>query len=89
MSAWIFSQAKDLDFFRDQDQVSFDLLKGVQNFVKGYEVEKCPLRLWERAILEGYEVFRQVKKNKGGTVIGNRKDRTISYEPLPKLKSES
>ena len=82
VSAWIFSQAKDLDFFRDQDQVSFDLLKGVQNFVKGYEVEKCPLRLWERAILEGFEVFRQVLDEEGGVVIGDRGKRTISYEPL-------
>lgn len=89
VSAWIFSQAKDLDFFQGQDQVSFDLLKDIQNFVKGYQVEKCPLRLWERAILEGYEVFRQVKESEGGIVIGNRKDRTISYEPLPKPKPES
>ena len=87
VSAWIFSQAKELDFFKGQKSVSFGLLKGVQNFVKGYQVEKCPLWLWERAILEGYKVFRQVKKNKGGIVIGNRKDRTISYKPLPKSKS--
>ena len=89
VSAWIFSQAKELDFFKGQRSVSFGLLKGVQNFVKGYEVEKCPLWLWEHAILEGYKVFRQVKKNEGGIVIGNRKARTISYKPLPKPKSES
>ena len=89
VSAWIFSQAKELDFFEGQKSISFGLLKGVQNFVKGYEVEKCPLRLWERAILEGYKVFRQVKKNEGGIVIGNLKNGTISYEPLPKPKSES
>ena len=89
VSAWIFSQAKELNFFEGQKSVSFGLLKGVQNFVKGYEVEKCPLRLWERAILEGYKVFQQVKKNEGGLVIGNLKNGTISYEPLPKPKSES
>ena len=87
VSAWIFSQAKELAFFEGQKSVSFGLLKGVQNFVKGYEVEKCPLRLWERAILEGYKVFRQVKKNEGGIVIGNLKNGTISYKPLPKSKS--
>ena len=87
VSAWIFSQAKDLDFFRNQDQVSFDLLKGVQNFVKGYEVEKCPLWLWEYAILEGFKVFRQVNENEGGIVIGSRKDRTIAYKSLTKSES--
>ncbi len=87
VSAWIFSQAKDLDFFRNQDQVSFDLLKGVQNFVKGYEVERCPLWLWEYAILEGFKVFRQVNENEGGIVIGSRKDRTIAYKSLTKSES--
>lgn len=80
VSAWIFSQAKDLDFFQNQDRVSFDLLKGVQNFVKGYEVEKCPLWLWEYAILEGFKVFMRVWDNEGGVVIGDRVKRTISYE---------
>lgn len=87
VSAWIFSQAKELKFFEGQEEVSFDLLKAVQNFVKGYEVEKCPLWLWKHAILEGYEVFRQVKKNEGGIVIGSRKDRTIAYKSLTKSES--
>ncbi|WP_299810458.1 nucleoside triphosphate pyrophosphohydrolase family protein [uncultured Roseibium sp.] len=82
LSAYIFSHAKSLNFFENQDTVSFDLLKAVQNFVRGYEVERCPLKLWEDAILQGYEVFRQMRKNEGGIVIGNRKDRTLRYKPL-------
>ncbi len=82
LSAWIFSCAKDLDFFCDQNTVSFDLLKTLQQFVRGYEVQECPLRLWEMAILEGYRVFRQVLKNDGGIVIGDRKSRTIKYRPI-------
>lgn len=83
LSAWIFSYAKDLNFFEDQKKLSFDLLKTVQKFVKGYEVERCPLYMWERAILDGYAVFREVLKNNGGIVVGNRNKRTITYEPLP------
>ncbi|HTU10161.1 MAG TPA: nucleoside triphosphate pyrophosphohydrolase family protein [Allosphingosinicella sp.] len=79
LTAWIFSRAKDLDFFRGQESLSFDMLKTVGDFVRGYEVDQCPLSLWERAILDGYEVFREVKKNKGGVVIGDRETRTISY----------
>ena len=84
LSAWIFSYAKDLNFFENRKQLSFDLLKNVQKFVKGYEVERCPLYMWERAILDGYAVFREVLKNNGGIVIGNRDKRTITYKPLPK-----
>jgi len=41
LTAWIFSRAKDLDFFEGQNGVSFDMLKTVEGFVKGYEVERC------------------------------------------------
>lgn len=82
LTAWIFSRAKDLAFFDGQDRVSFDMLKTVEGFVKGYEVEQCPLSLWERAILEGYAVFRKVRENGGGVIIGDRANRTIEYRPL-------
>jgi len=81
LSAYIFSHAKSVNFFKDQTSVSFDLLKAVRNFVRGYEVEQCPLNLWENAILQGYEVFRQMHRNNGGIVIGNRKERTLRYKP--------
>lgn len=84
LTAWIFVRAKELNFFEGQNKVSFDLLKGVSQFVRGYEVEACPLKLWEQAILQGYEVFRQVRDKKGGIVVGNRAKRTISYRPLTK-----
>lgn len=82
LSAWIFSRAKHLAFFDGQDGVSFDLLKTVQQFVQGYEVEVCPLKLWERAILDGYKVFRQVRDNNGGIVVGDRESRTIEYKSI-------
>ena len=80
LTAYIFSRAKDLEFFEGQVAVSFDLLKTIENFVRGYEVEQCPLWLWERAILQGYVAFRLVCANNGGTVIGDRATRTIYYE---------
>lgn len=82
LSAYIFSYAKSVNFFEDQKTVSFDLLKAVRNFVRGYEVEACPLHLWEYAILQGYEVFREVRKNNGGIIVGNRDERTLRYKPV-------
>ena len=82
LTAWIFSRAKHLNFFEGLDSVSFDLLKTVQQFVRGYEVEQCPLKLWEEAILEGYKVFRQVRKANGGIVVGDRETRTIKYQSI-------
>jgi NTP pyrophosphatase (non-canonical NTP hydrolase) len=82
LTTWIFARAKELNYFEGQQSVSFDLLKTVQQFVVGYEVEACPLRLWEIAILKGYEVFRQVLANNGGIIVGDRSTRTIEYKPL-------
>lgn len=82
LTAWIFSRAKQLNFFDGHTSVSFDLLKTVRQFVRGYEVEACPLKLWENVILDGYKVFRQVQRNHGGIVVGDRKDRTITYKPI-------
>lgn len=82
LTAWIFSRAKELNFFEGQKSVSFDMLKTIADFVRGYEVADCPLSLWEKAILDGYAVFRQVRDNGGGVVIGDRNARTIEYRPL-------
>lgn len=79
LSAWIFNVAKENKYFDGRKSLTFDMLKNVAQTVKGFEVEACPLILWEEAILKGYEVFREVVKNNGGIVIGNRKKRTLTY----------
>ena len=80
LTAYIFGCAKELSFFEGQSTISFDLLKTIAQFVRGYEVERCPLKLWEDAILQGYAVFRRLRENGGGVVVGSRENRTISYE---------
>jgi NTP pyrophosphatase (non-canonical NTP hydrolase) len=82
LTAWIFSRAKPMGFFEDQQSLSFDLLKTVQQFVAGYEVAECPLQLWEDAILQGYDVFRHIRSAKQGTVIGDRAKRSLVYKPI-------
>lgn len=81
LSAWLFSMSKENNIdFTQADNISYDLLKTIRVFVKGYEVEKCPLQLWVKAITLGYSVFNQVVENEGGIVVGNRVDRTIEYK---------
>ena len=82
LSAYIFSYAKQLNFFDRHKTMSFDLLKAIRNFVRGYEVEACPLYQWESSILQGYDVFRDVLKHNGGVVIGNRDERTLRYKNI-------
>ncbi|KVM18173.1 pyrophosphatase [Burkholderia ubonensis] len=82
LTAWIFARAKELNYFEDQERVSLGILKTISEFVSGYEVDQCPLKLWEKAILEGYTVFRELKANEGGWIVGDRERRTITYLPL-------
>ncbi|MGE8670238.1 MAG: nucleoside triphosphate pyrophosphohydrolase family protein [Achromobacter mucicolens] len=81
VTAWLFTQAKELAFFEGQTRVSLGLLKSVGDFVRGYEVDRCPLKLWERAIIQGYDVFRKVRASQGGWIVGDRAMRTVRYEP--------
>ena len=86
LTTWIFTRAKELNFFEGQDRVSLGMLKTIGEFVAGYEVSHCPLKLWERAVLEGYEVFRQIRAAEGGWVIGDRALRTIRYAALESME---
>ena len=81
LTVWLFSQAKQVGYFAGSDGVSFGTLKTIQQFVEDFEVTECPLSLWERAILDGYAVFRKVREESGGVVIGDRRKRTIRFEP--------
>lgn len=81
VTAWIFTQAKEIAFFEDQNRVSLGLLKSVGEFVQGFEVQNCPLKLWERSILRGYETFRKVRDAKGGWIVGDRDARNVVYQP--------
>ncbi len=82
VSAIVFSRAKQLKFFQGLDHLDYNLLKTIQEFISGYEVEKVPLWQWEAAILDGYRVFRQLRDNQGGRVHLNLREHQISY-PLP------
>ena len=68
ISAVVFSRAKEMEFYRGIDHVDYDLLKTIQEFVRGFEVDQAPLWQWEKAILQGYRVFRALRDNSGGKV---------------------
>jgi NTP pyrophosphatase (non-canonical NTP hydrolase) len=85
VSAIAFSRAKKLGFFDGKTHLDYDLLKTIKEFIEGYEVERIPLWQWEIAILEGFNIFRQLRTNHGGRVILDMPAHKLSYvAPLPK-----
>ena len=82
VATWIFNHAREFNFFESLDSLDYGLLKAVQRLVEGCEAHRCPLWLWERAILQGFEVFRSLKTRRCGRVIADLRTRTIEFEEL-------
>lgn len=80
VSAAVFSRAKEVDFYDGITGVDYDLLKTIQGFVKGFEVDKVPLWQWEEAILNGYGAFRELRRHRGGVVTLDLVERRLLYE---------
>jgi len=79
LSALVFSYAKDHNFLEGVAALDYQLLKTIKNMSSHLEVARCSLGDWEKAILAGYEVWRQVEKNRGGTVVVDIDARSITY----------
>ena len=82
ISTWIFSHALRLNYFESIHSLDYPLLKAIHQQVAGYEVARCPLWLWEKAILDGYSVFRRLRAERRGIVIADLHERTISFRSI-------
>ncbi|MCC5611620.1 nucleoside triphosphate pyrophosphohydrolase family protein [Nostoc sp. CHAB 5834] len=82
ISNWIFAHGLRHDAFEGVTRLDYGLLKTIRHMVKGYEVEERPLWMWEEAIIRGFEVFRELRKNRGGTVIVDMNRHRLFYRPL-------
>jgi NTP pyrophosphatase (non-canonical NTP hydrolase) len=88
IATWIFNHAKKRHFYEGAEpgKLDYGLLKQVQSMVSGYEVEACPLWQWEHAILDGFRIFRELRKpnHRGGTVVVSMTDHTLTFQPPSK-----
>lgn len=85
ITTWIFGQALELDLFAGMapGDLPFDLLKHIRAFVAGYEAERCPLWLWEDAILQGYAAFRFLREHRRGRLQLDLQAHRMTVEALP------
>jgi hypothetical protein len=77
VATWVFNHARRLNHFANIPSVDYHLLKAVKELVQGYEVEACPLWMWEEAILKGFEVFRFLQQHRKGRVSIDMRRRSI------------
>lgn len=81
IATWIFNHAAKRQFYAgfEDGRLEYGLLKQVRSMVQGYQVQECPSWQWEQAILRGFDVFRQLLANDGGTVKVDMEAHTIAY----------
>jgi NTP pyrophosphatase (non-canonical NTP hydrolase) len=79
ISALVFAYARDHKWFEGVSSVEYDLLKAIRIMTSSLEVAVCTTGEWERAILSGYNVWKQLEKNQGGKVALDLDKATITY----------
>lgn len=67
--------------FATRSEISFDLLRLVENFVRGLEVRESQHWEWEDAIFEGFRIFYQLREEHQGTIRVDLDERTIDFRP--------
>lgn len=84
IATWIFNHAHRRDYFENiqTGRLDYNILKQVADMVEGYEVAACPMWQWEKAILDGFEIFRKLNEIGGGNVHVDINQRTLAFEPF-------
>jgi hypothetical protein len=83
LAAYIFQYSLQLNYYESMQSVDYTLLKSISAFVRGYEVEACPLWQWEKAILDGFAIFRKLRLHRRGVITVDLNTRSISFKELP------
>ncbi|MDJ0277328.1 nucleoside triphosphate pyrophosphohydrolase family protein [Sphingomonas sp. 2R-10] len=79
VSALAFDYARVHSFLDGVSEIDYGLLRTIQSMTSHLEVGGATAADWERAILEGFAVWRQVLANNGGEISVDLDARTISY----------
>jgi NTP pyrophosphatase (non-canonical NTP hydrolase) len=83
ISNWVFSHGLRHEAFEHVDSLDFALLKTIGQMVKGYEAESLMPWMWEKAILDGFRIFRFLRHHRGGLVTADLDRHCLSVEPAP------
>lgn len=79
ISVMVYAHAKDHNYYKDIKVIDFDLLNTIKGMVRNLETKNISTSLWERSLIQGYEVYRELKEKNGGKVYVNLEQRTIKF----------
>ncbi len=81
ISIFLFNQSRTRNEFKELKSIDISLLKVVKRLASSLEVKDCTAKQWQMAIFKGYEIFRKLRDNRGGTISLDLDQATITYRP--------
>lgn len=72
---------EQLRLFLNDSEISNRFVDFIKDLVEGLEVEKNQTWEWIEAIVQGYDIFRQIRREKQGTIIIDLDARSIKFRP--------
>ena len=79
VSLFIYHHSLDHDVLKYSNSVDSGIIKKVQNLVMKTEVSSCSGKQWEKAILNSYKMFNDLRTNNGGRIMVSKKNRSLIY----------
>jgi NTP pyrophosphatase (non-canonical NTP hydrolase) len=79
VSALAFDYACAHNHLEGVSEIDYELLRTIKRMTSHLEVGCCPAADWQRAILDGFAVWREVMRHRGGRVLVDLDDRLIAY----------
>jgi NTP pyrophosphatase (non-canonical NTP hydrolase) len=81
ISALAFEYARKERFLDGVDHLDYSLLRMIADMASGYEVRIRTVREWELCILRSFEVWRDLRRHRGGTLELDLVARTVRFAP--------
>ena len=75
----VFSYAERRNFLEGAEGVNYDLLRTIKEMTFHLEVSARTEGDWERAIMSGFDIWRQVKANGKGKIYADLERGTIEF----------
>jgi NTP pyrophosphatase (non-canonical NTP hydrolase) len=82
LSAFVFEAASRAGYYEAVNTVDGDVLRLCRRLTVNLEVGVCSSREWERAIIDGYSVWRLLREYKHAAIACDLDARSISARPL-------
>jgi hypothetical protein len=79
VAALAFDYARRHGFLEGVAALDFQLLRTIKGMTSHLEVQQCTTGDWERAILQGFDVWRAVVAARGGRIAVDLDSRRITF----------